>query len=162
MFNKIKDYYKENFLKIGIYIATIMTFVLFLLLNSLFDSICLQQLIENFRANFYVATSTIAGTLFGFIITTISIIMIFMESTKLKDLKNLNTKTKKDLFKTFTSTLSYLFLFILISLFGLIAPKCLNTVIFYLIIWSGIIIIIRLYYCLWIIKNLIKIIYNCF
>ncbi|MDR2821540.1 MAG: hypothetical protein LBV53_01125 [Mycoplasmataceae bacterium] len=147
----ILEYYKKNFLNIDPLFAFLIAVAIFYFnLGNMF--------MGEFKSDFYISVSTIGGTLLGFIITTLTIILNFVTAQELKELENAKN-TKKDIFKTYISTMKWLTSLTVISLIILILPNFSNIILSFLSIFIGIVVILRLFWCFWILENLVKIIY---
>jgi len=125
----------------GVFIAIIHLFDLNFIFNNLFDS--LDSIL------------TISVTLAGFLITSLTILFVFPENSRIKFIKT--HPTYKYIFHAFILSI---ILFIAITVLSLVfkmltphIPSFLLSVLIILFIWS----IVSLFRCLWLLKRLIDI-----
>ena len=151
MFETELLYYKRHFLGIELGISVFITLIIVWLLSFIDLN---TWLIIN-KTIIYSLIATISTTLLGFVITGISVLIAFSESEKLKLLRE--SAQFENLFKIYFSAIKYLAIAALISIFGIIFNDICPKYIFYALIWAIIISSFRIYRCLWVLENIVKI-----
>ncbi len=158
MIERIWKVYKRHFLLAELIIS------IFIILATVYVTGCLcpQRSLENWitsnRSTIYPLVATISGTLLGFVITGVSIILAFSESDKLRLLKR--SKQYRTIFTIYFSAIKYLALATVVAIVGLAVNDNLVTLMFYLLLWSILISALRIWRCLWILWNIVEIIYK--
>ena len=154
--------YKRHFLLAELIISIIFTIGIMVLVHFLWSHELLKSWIITNRNTIYPLIATIGGTLLGFVITGVSIILAFSESEKLRLLKR--SKQYKTIFTIYFSTIKYLAITTIIAIIGLVVNDDFSVVIFYLLLWSVTISALRIWRCLWVLQSIVEIIHNinCF
>lgn len=152
--DKILLYYKRNFLNVQLVIGTVSIFLILLVLTYLIPSTTINNWVLSIKENLYPVIASVSGALLGFVITGVSVIIVFTESDKLKLLRK--TDTYKDVFKVYFRAIYYLALTTGISAIGIVIPKF-DTFCFYLLLWSLLISTLGLYNCIWVLENLVEV-----
>lgn len=157
-FKKIKSNYERHFLGYDFLLAIILLMIFIWSINAKvinFDDFFLKDS----RQKLYSSITSISGSLVGFIIASLAILVAFPENDSLKKLKI--SKRYSDIFVTFISTCKYLTVSLFLSMGTSILDK--NTIIsncslifFYANIFSIIISTFRIFRCIWILENLLK------
>lgn len=142
-------FYKNNFLLFELISSIVLIIGVFIIFEN--EKVVFLQ---HLNALFPLMAS-IGSTILGFVITGLSIMTAFLETDPLKELKK--TKHYKTIFDIYFSSITHFSILTVISIVGMIFP-C--RIIFYLIIWSTLISTLRLWRCVWILKQFIKIIHN--
>jgi len=152
------NWYNRNFI--------LFEFCLVLVLSSGFviwgevfsGSTSINNWLFGIRKELYSTIASISGALLGFIITSISIVIIFVESDKLELLRK--SKNYETLYRVFIAAIKYLAFTTLIAIIGLVADKDLSphNWIMYLVFFGVLLSIFSLGRCIWVIEKLISII----
>jgi len=79
--------YKRHFLLAELLLSVIFTVLVLIIIQWLCSPETLEKWIDVNKEDIYPLVATIGGTLLGFVITGVSIILAFSESEKLKLLK---------------------------------------------------------------------------
>ncbi len=151
----IKALYRSHFLEADLIVALILSAVLIAFRFSLFS---MKEMIDwqsTTGQRIYPAIATIAGTLLGFVITGVSIIMALTESGRGALLKE--SPHYPQIFKVYVSAIRYLAASTALPLIGMVVEGDLGTVICSAIIASIVISSFRLWRCLWVLSNLFEI-----
>ena len=150
--------YKRHFLLAELIISIIFTIGIMVLVHFLWSHELLKSWIITNRNTIYPLIATIGGTLLGFVITGVSIILAFSESEKLRLLKR--SKQYKTIFTIYFSTIKYLAITTIIAIIGLVVNDDFSVVIFYLLLWSVTISALRIWRCLWVLQSIVEIIHK--
>lgn len=168
MFN-LWDIYKRRFLQVEFLASLVVTvFIIGYIRSNWTPEYVDLWIIEN-KGNLYSLIASIGGTLLGFVITGVSIIIAFSDSKKLRLL------TKSDqyqqIFKIYFSTIKYLAVTTVLSVIGLVIQNSnsvsinriviagsWNIIVLYTLILVVTISIFRFYRCMWILQNIVEII----
>jgi hypothetical protein len=153
----MKKFWEAHFLIIEAGLSIFFTACFVLGLTLLNQNAILGPLVEGYRKDIYTTLATIFGSLLGFVITAVSIIIGYSSSERLLPLTQ--SKHYKDLWATFLSTIKGLAFATIISFIGLIFDKDIypNWIIFYLNLWITIFVIFRFGRCIWIFENILQI-----
>lgn len=154
MSNFFFETYKKHFLLAELLISILIILLIAFIIQNIWDIENIESWITTNCKSFYPLVATISGTLFGFVITSVSILFVFPDTPSLKRLKQ--SKSYKDVFIVYLSTIKYLGITLIISVIGLLCTEYI-LILFYLLLWSIIISTLRIWRCLWILKNLIDI-----
>jgi hypothetical protein len=148
--------YKRNFL-IGDLILAVTISMIFL---AIFICQITPSEIEDWLSlndeQIYPLIATIAGTLLGFVLTGISIIIALTESEKLKLL--MESKHSKDIFTIYFSATKYLAVATVLAIIGLAIPDDYSLLFFSIVFIFVMISIFRIWRCLWALENIVEII----
>jgi hypothetical protein len=153
---KANQFYDKNFLAAELLISIVAAAIIFwLAISHRFD--VLWYMSGN-RSAIYTSLTAVLGTLLGFVITGVSVILAFSESEKLQLLKK--SPYYGDIFKIFTSAAKFLALGAVTAFAGLILDRdsAPQPPIGYVMIWLLIISMLRLYRCIWVVESLAKIV----
>ena len=150
--------YKRHFLLAELIISIIFTIGIMVLVHFLWSHELLKSWIITNRNTIYPLIATIGGTLLGFVITGVSIILAFSESEKLRLLKR--SKQYKTIFTIYFSTIKYLAITTIIAIIGLVVNDDFSVVIFYLLLWSVTISALRIWRWLWVLQSIVEIIHK--
>jgi len=157
--------YKRHFLLAELIISIFFTIGIMVLVHFLWSHELLKSWIITNRNTIYPLIATIGGTLLGFVITGVSIILAFSESEKLRLLKR--SKQYKTIFTIYFSTIKYLAITTIIAIIGLVVNDDFSViifyfsiVIFYLLLWSVTISALRIWRCLWVLQSIVEIIHK--
>ncbi len=155
MSNLLFEVYKKHFLLIELILSISLILLIVFFVQNIWIIEDIESWITTYSSNFYTLVATISGTFFGFIITGLSILFVFPDTPSLKRLKE--SKSYKDVFFIYISTIKYLGITLVISVIGLLCTEDYILLLFYLVLWSILISTLRIWRCLWILKNLIDI-----
>ena len=154
----IKKLYNRNFLIAEFLLSIVIALFGILLITSVLTSETIQNWISLNKKDIYPLIATIAGTLLGFIITGVSIILAFSESEKLRLLKK--SKQYTTIYEIYFSTIKFLALSTAIPIFGIIVNDNWADYVLYILIWSIIISSLRICRCVRALENIIKLIHK--
>lgn len=142
--------YEKNFLKYDLIISIFITIGFFIFIQNNND---ISLTVLNNISNTYDVILSISITMLGFIITGVSILVVFLERESLALFHK--SKSYSLIYKVYFSTITYLAILTIFSLLacGLkpIGQMYFNYIIFFLSIVS----ILRIYRCVWILKRII-------
>lgn len=157
MVETLSDKYHNNFLRYELIISLVLGVLVICLIHNYWSEKDIQDWMLNNKAMFYSLLATISGTLLGFIITGISVIMSLSESPKLETAKK-STQFKK-IFVVYFNTINYLAYTAILSIIGfLMNNEFINTYLLYVSIILVIISAFRVYRSIWVLKNMVDII----
>lgn len=155
-YDKIKTIYWNNLKLSNIVIAIILVLIFRQVLEFSSISNELNIIIFTNKSGIYTIIATIAGTLLGFIITSISIIVTFTSSDKLDLLKE--EGFYDELFGVYFDTIKSLAITTVISTIGMFYSD--NIIWFYIFLVSAIISILLFSASIWVLETLITIVKN--
>lgn len=152
----IVDTYHKYFLEVEFLISGVICLLSILLMNYVWSSQAINKWIFSNKDEIYPLVATIAGTLLGFVITGVSILIAFSESERLKLLKQ--ASQFKTIFTIYFSTMKFLAMTTIVAVSGIVIDDRWAIPIFYLLLWSIIVSSLRIWRCFWILENIAKII----
>lgn len=144
----LKEKYELHFLRNDFIVVALLFAVLLLVLHSL--KISLHDLVQN-KSDFYSALLTISSGLFVFLITSITILISFLDNEKLKILKD--SPQPQNMLDTFFSGIKISGVESIILLFTHINILHTKTL-FYIVIFVFILMTARVIRIVWILYNL--------
>ncbi len=153
----IKKYYEARFLFCEWLIAALIAIVIIFILNHVCGSEDVIKFLNGSRQQLYAMLASISGTILGFIIATVSILMGLLQLPKLKLVRI--SQHHRTVYAILFSTIRYLSYFTIWAIVAFIfdkdtAPKIWLT---YIGVWLLIIVSIRFYRCLWVIQKTVNI-----
>jgi len=153
---KIKLWWESRFLVLE-FIAACILFLGFLFWSILINKgVAIAQIFSGNREVLYGALTTLFGTLLGFIITAVSVVLGFAVSEKLAFVRE--SRHYKDLWAVFKSTIRILALATGFALIGLIFDKDnqpMNFLLYCNVFWI-LLSVFRLGRCIWVLENIIS------
>jgi len=152
----IRQYYQQHFLLFEFVLSLVSAFILILIFHFVLNESEIESWIISKSSDFYSLLATITGTLLGFVITGVAILLAFPSSERLKELQK--SKHYKTIYKVYFSTIYFLALTLILSVVGFLCDEHYAIIIFYLIAWLIIISGLRFWRCVWVLKNVIDIV----
>lgn len=153
----MKKFWESHFLLLEGILALVLS-AGFIAWSVFYDhNLTLSALLENNRKEIYGTLATIFGSLLGFVITTVSIIVNYTNNERLMVVAR--TKHYADLWNTYISGIKGLAFATITSLAGLIFDRNAHPfwVIFYLNLTLTVFIVFRLGRSIWIFDKILKI-----
>ena len=157
---KIIILYRRNFLKAEL----ILSFIIAIIIIGLIDYVMLWSRddiiswISQNKADVYPLVASIGGTLLGFVVTGVSVLIAFTESGKLDLLKK--SEHYKTMYAVYFNTIKYLAIVTGVAFIGLMVDGYWAIPLLYIIIWAVIISLLRMWRCVWILENIVEISMN--
>jgi len=152
------DWWRRNFLNVELGVAAVMTVALlaFWKYGALADALC--WIVKNSRGQIYGTLASIAGSLLGFVITALSVVLGFSASDRLTVLRS--SKYYKQLWDVFTSTIRVLAVTTFVWLLALFfdresRPRPLILV---FALAFSFLAILRLLRCIWVLERIVLVI----
>ena len=152
----IRGTYNRHFLDAELLLSGVICLFFIYLINRTWSSETIRGWIFANKREIYPLVATIAGTLLGFVITGVSIIIAFSGSEKLGLLRK--SAHYMTVFTIYFSTMKFLALTTIVAVSGIVVDDKWAIRIFYLLLWSVIVSSFRIWRCLWILENIAKII----
>jgi cell division protein FtsW (lipid II flippase) len=157
MVETLSENYQNNFLTYEFIISLLVSALAIYLIQYYWSAKEIQDWMFYNKSMFYTLLATISGTLLGFIVTGISVIMSLSESPKLETAKK-STQFKK-IFVVYFNTIKYLAFTVILSIIGfLVNNDSINTYLLYALIILVVISAFRVYRSIWVLKNIVDII----
>ncbi|AWP26362.1 hypothetical protein [Paenibacillus sp. Cedars] len=154
---KIIDTYDKYFLFMEFVFSIVLTFLILWVINiySLQDEV--MNVLKGSRSALYGAIAGVAGSLLGFVITGLSILLVTGNSEGMNALRS--SKYYYQIFKVFLNTSKYLGLLVVLSLVSLIIDRDAAPLfeVNMVVLWGVIIVTFRILRCLWVLENIIGI-----
>lgn len=147
--------YKRHFLEAEFLISVGVALIVIFYIRSIWSNDDTISWIQANKKEIYPLIASISGTLLGFVITGVSIIIAFAESERLRLLKESNQY--KTIYDIYFSTIRYLAITTLTPIIGMIVSNS-EIYILYFLIWSIIISSLRIWRCIWVLENIVEIV----
>lgn len=155
---KIKKFWEANFLNMELLLSLFLSGGFIIWSEFVNGGQLLFYFLSDNRTALYGSLSAFFGTMFGFIITAVSIVLGYATSEKLAIIRQ--SKYYEDLWKVFKDAIRVLGLATIFSLVGLIFDKNNSTTNFYLYLnfFSSTLSFFRIARCIWVIENIITVV----
>ena len=153
----LPKFWKKDFLFWELILSVLIIGVFWLVMGKYELEPSLMELVKDNRSALYTLIASISGSLLGFTFTGIAILLA------LADNKKLGILTKSPyysyIYKVYISTIKVLAIATILGLVSLVYDKDSNPhcIMLYLNLWITILICLRLFRCLWILENVIKV-----
>lgn len=173
IYKRIKKIYNIYFLKADLLLSIAISLTVILVLRSIWSYDMTEQWLSTNKNTIYSLIATISGTLLGFVITGVSIIIAFSGTSSEKYQFLRKNKVYPQVFKIFFSTIKYLAISTVLPVVGIIIDESWKTPSFIsrylhiesldILIFYSVIIVVsasvsRIYRCLWILENIVELI----
>jgi|GEM_PF-1837703 len=167
--------YNKHFLTADLLVAIAIAIVAILFLRQQFSYDEIDTTISTNKTVIYPVIASIGGTLIGFVITGISIIIAFSESgsEKFKLLKN--SAHYKDVYDVYFSSIRSLAITVIISIIGIflsgnwqtpinissyLIVKSYDSLVLYIAIIASTISLFRIYRCVWALEKIVNLLFH--
>jgi hypothetical protein len=151
-------WWRRHFLNTELLLALVLGLGFFIWTGYAGGYLIVDSVLREVRPTLYSALATIYGSLFGFVIATVTIVLGFSGSPRLELVRN--STYYPTLWRVFSSTVRVLACATLAALVALVfdradspAPLLLSVIVF-----SGLLAVFRLGRCIWVLENVIKIV----
>lgn len=151
-YETLKEKYWNHLFIYNIILALILVILIKLILESFLFPNFYEFYILSKTKDIYTVIATIGGTLLGFIITSISIIIAFTESDKIKILRQ--TNHYKSLFNIYFNTIKILAITTILAIIGILANY--EPILFYIILMFVITSILFIWASIWALEQIIE------
>jgi hypothetical protein len=150
----IRKQYEKDFLRIEFVISVIIGIAIWLLVDNVVTRPSFNDFLIGTRQAIYSAVASTAGSLLGFVLATISIVMIFGESPRLGLLRT--SKQYETVYSVFFQAVSWLGFATLWAFVGLVCDtdQRPHSEIALVMIFLVILVIFRVARCVWILKSI--------
>jgi hypothetical protein len=154
----LKKYWEANFLTAEFVLSVLLTATFYIWSEYIDKGVFIGRFFTNNRESLYTALVALFGSLLGFSITAVSIILGYANSERLEIVRKSNHYM--DLWNTFKSAIIILALSTVSTLIGLIFDKDTNPIdiILYVNIFASILSFFRIARCIWILNYIIAIV----
>lgn len=150
--------WEKNFLRNEFILSVITTIIIAVWIYKGNGSVVVDGLLKGSRSSVYVALAAILGSLLGFVITALSIIIGYSANDKLEFLRK--TAPYEQLWKVLLKTIRALSLATGAMIVGLVLDRdnAPNHIIFCICVYTIVLSLMRLWRCVWVLENVIGII----
>ena len=155
-FMTLKEKYERNFLLSDFITSFVIIAISICIILIYSDNFDFEYWLIQRCSDFYSILATISGTLLGFVITGVAILLAFPSSERLNQLRK--SKHYKEIYKAYFSAIKFLAITLIFAFIGLLCNESYTILIFYFVLWLMIISFLRVWRCYWILKNIIDII----
>lgn len=154
----MKKFWEANFLILEMLVPGIVC-VLFVVWSAGFDKgVFVSRIFAENRGTLYSTLAALFGSMLGFVITAVSIILGYANNEKLEIVRE--SKYYPTIWSVFKSTIKILAIATLLALVGLVVDKDVQPLdfILYLNIYFVVISFFRIGRCIWVLENIIAIV----
>ena len=155
---KLKKYWEANFLKTELMLAILLAISFYLWAEFIDDRAFIVRFFSGNREAIYTALVALFGSLLGFSITAVSIVLGYANSEKLEIVRM--SDHYMDLWNTFKSAILVLGMATMTTLLGLIFDTDISPInsILYINIYASILSFFRIARCIWVLNYIIAIV----
>jgi hypothetical protein len=148
------QWWKVNFLSLEFWLAILLGAAFYIWLRRLGGEAIAAEVLKGNRAGIYGTLASIFGSLLGFVIASVSIVIGFAGSEKLAILRS--SKHYSDLWRVFTSATRALGITTIVALAGLVFDRDAHpkTFLLALCLTSLILSVFSIARCIWVLDNL--------
>jgi hypothetical protein len=154
----LPKWWRSHFLiaELGLAAVCSAAFVMWVMLCG--GGTILEETLKGNRGAVYGALASIYGSLLGFAITAVSIVLGFSGTERLTVVRE--SKHYPILWKVFTATIRTLGLATVVALFGLILDRDNHpmNIALYLTVFASVLAVLRLARCVWVLENVIALV----
>jgi hypothetical protein len=117
----LRRHYEAHFLGYDLVLALAFSGLVIIAIEQLWGRSQVIQTLDGTRQGIYGALASIAGSLLGFSITTVSIVMVFIQAPQLQILRE--SRHHQTLYDVFFSTIKYLALAVALPILALLLDR---------------------------------------
>lgn len=152
----LKNWYNRNFIVLEFLGAVAISLLFALWVEKVAGRGAMYSWLFGIRKELYATIASVSGALLGFIITSVSIVIVFLQSEKLELLKK--SKNYPTLYRVFTMAIKYLGFTVAMALMGIFVDKDSHPQAWavYLILLGAVLSVIGIARCVWVLENLIS------
>ena len=154
----LRRYWEANFLTMELALAIVLSLLFSIWSETVNAGSFIYAVFTGNRVPLYGALVALFGSLLGFSITAVSIVLGYANSEKLEIVRN--SDHYQDLWNTFKSAIKVLAFATITSLIGLILDRDTlpNNLILYINIFAAFLSFLRIGRCIWVLENIIAIV----
>jgi len=154
----LPQWWKTNFLPVEFGLAAVLTIILVVWAELFGGHIIIEKTLDNNRSDVYSALAAIFGSLLGFTITSVSIVLGYSANERLAIVRE--SKHYLLMWRVFTSAMRALAVATIISLVGLVVDRDSgpNYTILYINVFATLLASFRLARCVWVLENVIRLV----
>ncbi len=154
---KLRTIYEKYFLISDAILSLIILLIVFFI--DLKAQLDIFDKSKNILASLYAQITTISITLFGFVLTSVSIIIAFLQNPKLEELSK--SELSKTIINTYFNTIIFSLVLAVISFFAQLSWNITASIlIFWIISLIALIFSTRILRCIWIMKEMSCLLYK--
>jgi hypothetical protein len=155
---KFRKFWEAHFILLELLLALILCMILILWAELFGGKSFIESCLLNVRKELYAAIAAVFGSLLGYSITAVSIVIGYAANEKFLLIKN--SKHYMDLWTIFTSSMKVFAATTLFALIGLLIDRdnSPHVFIFYIIFFLVILSLFRISRCIWVLDKIIKIV----
>ncbi len=156
--NLLPGWWKAHFLRAELILCVFLTIFLALWAEFFGGVNSIEQTLRGNRSAMYGTLASIFGSLLGFVITAVSIVLGYSANDRLAVVRD--SEHYPLLWKTFTSAIRCLGVATLTALMGLMLDREVssNRWVFYLCVLTTLLAVARLARCVWVLDNVVKLV----
>jgi len=151
------NWWEKRFLLWEFLLSLVIVGLFFLIVQKFGLQEAIVEVMEGNRCSIYGLLASVAGSLLGFVLTGVAIMLALADSNKLGILTQ--SKHYTYIYKVYMSTVKSLALTTVLSIIAVLYDReqSPNAVMLYLVLWAVILSIFRVIRCVWILEQIIKI-----
>lgn len=154
----LPQWWKIYFLKVELGIALLFTAVFIIWAQCFGGQVVIERILKENRSDIYGALAAVFGSLLGFIITAVSIILGYTTNDRLTIVRE--SKHYALLWEVFTAAIRILSVATIAALVGLVVDRDSSPVyiVLYINVFTTTLSSFRLARCVWVLENIIKLV----
>jgi hypothetical protein len=154
----LPQWWRANFLRVELVVAFLLTIAFALWVARYGGDRVVEEVLNDNRAAIYGTLASISGSLLGFAITAVAIILGFVPLERMAVVKE--STHYDELWQTFTSAIKALALATFATLLGLVLDRDASPLpwVVYLCVFATILSLLRLVRCVWILEKVIRLV----
>lgn len=154
----LTQWWKTNFLPLEFWFAVLLSIIFVVWAEAFQGKVIIDNMLDNNRNDVYSALAAIFGSLLGFTITSVSIVLGYSTSERLSIVRE--SKHYSLMWKVFTSAIKALAAATIVSFLGLVIDRNSDPsyIILYLNVLTAILASFRLARCVWVLDNIIQLV----
>jgi hypothetical protein len=153
----LRNWYNRNFIIIEFLEGVAITLLFVLWVENIAGRETMFNWLFGIRKELYATIASVSGALLGFIITSVSIVIVFTQSERLELLRK--SKHYPTLYRVFTVAIKYLGFTALMALMCLLVDKDSHPQSWavYLVVLGSVLSIVGIARCVWVLENMISV-----
>lgn len=148
--------YRKKFLLYEIIIGFLIALFSILIAIKIVGSNQIVDSVKAYSGVLYPLVAQISGTLLGFVITAVSIIISLIDRSIFKDFRK--SKSYPELYQVYFSTIKWLGLTTAFSVLSIFISSNVELYFFFVFLFLSVVSVLRLYRTVWVLVNIVEII----
>lgn len=154
MIREATAYYEKNFLFVDFVLSLIIIGIFIGIIEHGTGREALLVTLQNNRSSIYSTVAAINGSLLGFLLSSIAVILAFVQTENFRLLRD--SQHYKTVFETFFQAITWIGVCLVSSFLALLfdVDACPRVWISYIVLWNIVLVILRVSKCIWVLYNM--------